>query len=138
MIRIPVRTDQPGVPDSITKAVYLMMAGAALEVVQGLIGALGELSQPSVLLLGLVICALMAGIWVWVARACQEGRSGARVLGSIFFGLATVGVVQALMGKFSANGAIVTVDVLSWLVGLGATVLLWQPESSEYLHRGRR
>jgi len=137
MTQTDMTADQSVVPDSIKKAVSFMQAGAALAVVQGVAGALSELSRPAVVVLELAICAVAAAAWLWVASASQAGRNGARVLGTVFFALSTLGIVQAVAGTLHVNALIVTVDVLSWVAGLGATVLLWQRESTQFFERRR-
>ena len=70
------------------KALTFMLAGAALAVAQGVVGALSELNRP---------------------------------------------VVAAV-----SLASDVIVDVLSWLVGLGAIVLLWQRDSTAFFQSSRR
>jgi hypothetical protein len=63
-----------------------------------------------------------------MAWKCAAGRSWARVLSTVFSGLATVATLTLdPAGAWGLFGAI-----LSWLIGLGAVILLWQRSSSYY------
>jgi hypothetical protein len=130
--------DRSAVPDTMANALTFMLAGAALAVVQGVVGALSELNRPAVAAASLVSGVIVAGIWWWVARVCQQGRAGGRVLGSVFFALSTLGIVQTLAGQFHVRPALAVVDVLSWLVGLGAIVMLWRRDSTAFFQSRRR
>lgn len=134
MTQTSLTTDQRTVPGSIKKAVTCMQYGAGVTVLQGIVGAVTELSNLVIVLFGLIICAVEVGVWLWVADACRNRSNAARVWGTIFFAVATLGMVQILAGKFDLNAVLIMVDVLSWLAGLGATVMLWQRDSSDFIN----
>jgi hypothetical protein len=142
---------RPPAPPSIQNAVKLMYAGAALSALGFIVGlaTLGSLKKdiinasskpltPSQLhaaqvfgVATIVILGLIGiGLWLWMARANGAGKSWARIVAAVLFGLNTVGLLSAI-ARPSAFGTKIF-DILGWLVGLGATVFLWRRESSEY------
>ena len=128
---------RPAVPDTIAKAVRLMLVGAALGLVLGVIGAFNEIHRPAAVAVSVASSVVVSGIWWLVARACQRGRRGGRTVASVFFGLSTLGLVQTFSGEFYVYPPSFVVDVLSWLVGLGAIILLWHRDSGDFFHAGR-
>lgn len=151
--------ERPAAPPSIQNAVKLMYVGAALSAVSLIVGLLtiGSLksaiqtasrkaSKPlttpelhtaeavgvaSIIVLGL----LGIGLWLWMARANGSGKSWARVVASVLFGLNTLGLLSVIVRPNSALTKIF--DLLVWLVGLGAIVFLYRRESSEYFAQSR-
>jgi hypothetical protein len=145
---------RPPAPAQVRTAVKLMYAGAAvwtvllisalvLIIVDSKAGhatldghALHGRSVPVTVaaVFGLVVIAL----WLWMARAAGQGRSWARILSTVLFGLATLqlrGVFAAPVSHLGA-GLIVLgliVPVLGWLAGAAAVWLLWRPASSAFL-----
>jgi hypothetical protein len=73
--------------------------------------------------------AIIVALWLWMARANGHGKNWARITSSVFFALATVQLFLAL-GTPSLLGLIFA--ALTWLIGLGAIVLLWRRESSDF------
>jgi hypothetical protein len=134
------------VPASLQTAVRLMYGGAAY----ALVWAIGTIvvgnsyishhpsidSSGSYRLGGVVVAAIVASIieialWLVVARGCQRGRNGARITGTVLFGLHTLGVLGTL-GAESGLGGIKVLTVIGWLIALGATVFLWQRPSTDF------
>jgi hypothetical protein len=128
---------QPVLPDTVAKAVRLMQAGAALALAPAPVWVAMNIDRPSVVAYDLLADVIIAGVWWLVARACRQGRAGGRVLASVFFGLASLGQVEALSGRFYVNPPLAIVSALSWLVGLGAVLLLWHGDSAGFF-RARR
>jgi len=140
----PVR---PGPPPSMVMAVRLMYAGAvvsALSLIVGLatVGSLRDSlhkAQPSltptelhqletVLVVGSVVIELISiGLWVWMALMNKAGKSWARIVAAVLFGLYTVYLLFVIRA-----GAGALVPILTWLIGLGALILLWRKDSSAY------
>jgi hypothetical protein len=87
-----------------------------------------QLSHQRPLIITLVIAAglVMIALWLWMARAAGQGRNWARILSTVLFGLATLG----LTGNHGV--AQVFCAVLTWLTGLAAVWLLWRPVSSAF------
>jgi len=70
------------------------------------------------------------GLWLLMAWANRAGQNWARIVATVLFGLNTLGL---LLNVFRGSASIsVLFAVLVWLVGLGAVVLLWRRESSQY------
>lgn len=135
--RTDVVAGQRTMPDSMARAVRLMTAGAASEVVSGAVVALGGIHKPSVVISGIVTSVIVAGIWIAVARLCRRGRPMGRVLASVLFVFNTGGLVQTLAGEFHVQTAVVIVNIVGWIVGLAAVILLWNRDSTEFLQPGR-
>ena len=83
---------------------------------------------------------IATGLWLWMARANKRGRSWARMMATVFFGLLTAGEL-ALLFEFltHSSGSTLVVQFLQvsflvayWLTGLSAVVLLWQRSSSDF------
>lgn len=141
---------QPPAPKSIQNAVKLMYAGAGLSLL-GIIlslATIGSLKKAiiskfpnytttqvhtaetvgvvSVIVVGVIGVAL----WLWMARANGNGRSYARIVAAVLFGLYTLDMILSFARAQGAVGLIFS--LLSWLVGLGATIFLWRSDSSAY------
>jgi len=143
----PVRQ---GPPASVVMAVRLMYAGAvvsALSLVVSL-ATIGSLrtslrnanpkltaAQLHTLQTGYVI-ALVAfgligiGLWVWMALMNKAGRSWARIVASVLFGLNTLALLLGFTRGAASAGSLAA--LLPWLIGLGAIVFLWRRDSGEY------
>ena len=148
----PVRQ---GPPPSVKTAVKLMYAGAVINALSLILvlATVGSLRSslhkaaptltPSQLhayevffvTITLVSGVIGVGLWFWMARMNQAGKSWARVTGTVFFAIYTL---LLLLGIARAGAAASTiVSILTWLIG-GATVfLLWRRESSEYFNAPR-
>jgi len=138
---------------SVRRAVYLMYAGAVVYLISGIVGLVslvtaapgspadmhvpsgpqwpGAVSASGSALLYLVaVLSIVVPIvlWLWMARECMAGRSWARALSTVFFGLATV--VTLTSGPYGAWGLVGA--IVGSVIGLGAVILLWQRSSSSY------
>jgi hypothetical protein len=141
---------RPPAPQSVMNAVKLMYAGAAVSTVS-LIVSLADISgtkaairkarpnltatqvsQLNTFIISLAIVSGVIGIvlWLWMARANGQGKNWARIVSTVLFGLATLD----LFGVFSQPKTVLGLifPVLTWLVGLGAVILLWRPESTAF------
>lgn len=76
--------------------------------------------------------AVQSAAWLWMAWKNKSGRSWARVLSAIFFGLFCIGTALGV-----SRGAIEVraLSVVTWLVALAVTIELWRPESSAFYRR---
>ena len=144
----PVRA---GPPPSVVMAVRLMYAGAVVSAVSLVVGlaTVGSLrtalhkSQPSltptqlhdlqtVIVVGSVVVGLISiGLWVWMALTNKAGKSWARIVATVLFGLDTLFLLLGLARAGAAASFLVS--ILIWLIGLGAVILLWRKDSSEYI-----
>jgi hypothetical protein len=141
---------RPEPPPSVVQAVRLMYAGAVVSAVSLVVGlaTTGSLrtalhkSDPSLtpaqlhtaqtaLVVGSVVIGLIGiGLWVWMARTNQAGKSWARIVATVLFGLDTLFLLLGLARAGAAAGTLVS--ILTWLIGGGAVILLWRRDSSEY------
>jgi len=143
----PVR---PGPPASVVMAVRLMYAGAVVSGLSLIIGlaTVGNLrsalhkSDPSltpsqlhnlqtVVIVGSVAIGLISiGLWVWMALMNKAGKSWARIVGTVLFGLDTLFLLLGLARAGAAAGTLAS--IITWLIGLGAVIYLWRKDASEY------
>ncbi len=139
-----------GPPRTVLNAVRLMYAGAVLEVLALIIALVTRGSLKSVIFkrhpnytsaqlhtaefartIPLIIGALIAiGLWLWMAWANGRGRSWARAVSAVFFGINTVD----LLISFSLTHAAATliIGLVIWLVGLAVIVLIFSKDSGPF------
>ncbi len=142
---------RPPAPASVRNAVKFMYAGAVASLI-GIIIALTTLSatksaieqrfpqltasqvngQATTFVAGWVAGGLIgAGLWIFIARACNSGKRWARITGTVLFGIATV---EGLSNLVVPEAALVkTFWLVIWLIGLAAVVFLWQGSSSAFI-----
>ncbi len=146
----PVQEHRPPAPPSVVNAVKLMYAGAAVSTVS-LVISLADISgtkaairkaRPSltaaqvnqlntfIISLAIVSGLIGIGLWLWMARANSQGKSWARIVSTVLFGLATLDLIGVLTQPKTLLGLVF--PVLTWLIGVGAVFLLWRPESSAF------
>ena len=138
-------------PASMRRAIGLMYAGAAAALVYA-IGVVivasaimakhpgataarassGQLTVGGVAILAAVAALIEIARWRGIARACRNGRSGARVAGTVLFGLHTIGLLAVLGSKHPGLGLTKILTLLSWFIACGAVVYLWQRPSSAF------
>jgi hypothetical protein len=146
----PEPQQRPTAPNSVQTAVKLMYAGAALSVIELVVSlaTLGSLksailkdyphytssqvhSTQVAIVAGVVIEAVIAiGLWLWMARASEAGRNYARITGTVLFAVYTLFLLLDLRRPSVGIGLVFS--LLVWLAGLGAVVMLWRRESSEF------
>ncbi len=146
----PVEPERPPAPPSVLQAVKLMYAGAAVSTVSLFISLVDiggtkdaiEKARPSltatqvnqlntfIITLAVVSGVLGVALWLWMARANSQGRNWARVVSTVLFGLATLDLFGVLSQPKTALGLVF--PALTWLVGLGAVILLWRRESTDF------
>ncbi|HET7306150.1 MAG TPA: hypothetical protein VFJ12_16540 [Segeticoccus sp.] len=156
------RLDVPR-PPSITGAVQLMWAGAALSLIGWFVSLAtlgrvrGQLSAQAPLLpssrqltpeqIDLVVdLAVWIGaasglvtvlLWVWMAAVNRKGRGWARVLATLFGCCYLLSVLSGLLLGRATGGADLVLPLATAVVGLFALVLLWRRESSDYIRSAR-
>jgi hypothetical protein len=146
---------RPPTPASVRNAVRFMYAGVVASLI-GIIISLTTLSatrnalegrfpqltasqangQATTFVAAWVVGGLVsAGLWIFIARACNSGKGWARITGTVLFGIATV----EGLGSLVAPEAVLVKSfwLIIWLVGLGAVVLLWQGSSSAFFTGAR-
>jgi hypothetical protein len=138
-------------PRSVLNAVKLMYAGAALEVLVVIIAVVSrgslkaailanhrgytaarlhtsEVARVTPLIVGGVIGV---ALWLWMAWANRSGRSWARPVAAVLFGINTLDALSALV---LVRGAVASqiIGAVVWLVGLGAIILIFSKESGPF------
>jgi hypothetical protein len=144
----PEPQQRPAAPNSVQTAVKLMYAGAALSLIELVVSLVTISSLKSAILkkfphytttqvhsaevvVGVVIEAVIAiGLWLWMARANSAGRNYARITGTVLFVVYTLFLLLDLRRPSVGIGLVFS--LLVWLAGLGAVIMLWRRESSEY------
>ena len=146
----PVDPERPPAPPSIQNAVKLMYAGAAISAVSLVISlaTIGgtkdaiskarpsltatQVNQLNTFIIALAVVSGVIGValWLWMARKNGQGKNWARILSTVLFALATLDLFGVVSQPKTALGLIF--PVLTWLAGLGAVVLLWRKESTEF------
>ena len=139
-------------PTSLQTAVRLMYAGAGISAISFILGlvTIGSVrhtlekqypsysaSKISSLVNAEIAIVVVAGIigvglWLWMAWANKRGKNWARITGTVFFGLYTLDLI--LVAARAASGISTVFAVVTWLVGLGATIMLWRRDSSAYFN----
>jgi hypothetical protein len=146
----PVEPQRPPAPASVLNAVKLMYAGAAISTVSLIISladihgtksaiekarpnlTTAQINQLNTFIISLAIVSGVLGIalWLWMSWANNQGKNWARILSTVLFGLATLDMIGVFSQPKTVYGVIF--PVLTWLVGLGAVILLWRPESTAF------
>jgi hypothetical protein len=141
----PAHPARPAPPRAVRTAVLLMYAGAAVTAVTLLVTVLTIHSiestmetranytpqQAHQLAVAAIVEALVTlGLWLLMAWANRSGQNWGRITATVLFALNTVGLLLAFLRGAGAVNLVFAVAV--WLIGLGATVLLWRQESSQY------
>jgi hypothetical protein len=143
-------------PPPVVRAVQLMYAGAAATLIGIVVNLTTESSVKSQLLkrspnltpaqlttfehveiaLSIVSGLIGVGLWIWMAQMNKRGRSWARITSTVFFGIETLGVLVPAtgVGALGDAGPIRFYNILVWLIGLGAIILLWRRQSSDYFN----
>ena len=143
----PTRSDPPR---PVRTAALLMYTGAALSAVSLIVTVLSfhaiervirnasstltaqQVHNDAIVAVTIaVVESLIAiGLWLLMAWGNKNGQSWARIVATVLFGLNTLFLLLSFVR------ATVSVSLafsgLVWLIGLGAIVLLWRKESSEY------
>jgi len=147
--------DRPPAPSTVLNAVKLMYAGAAVSTVSLVISLVSiggtksairkarpnltvtQVNQLNTFIISLAIVSGLIGIalWLWMARANGQGRNWARILSTVLFFLATLDLFGVLSQPKTLLGLVF--PVLTWLLGLGAVILLWQRRSTEFIRAPR-
>ena len=72
------------------------------------------------------------GVWIWMAQMCKAGKSWARILSTVLFGLQTINLAAGAAVPGGASTTTRIYGIVIWLIGLVAVIFLWQRPSSEY------
>ncbi|HEX4655957.1 MAG TPA: hypothetical protein VH307_01110 [Streptosporangiaceae bacterium] len=146
---------EPPVPSSVQTAVRLMYVGAGLSFIELLVGLATISSVKSAIIkayprytasqvhslevasiaIGVLVGVIAIGLWLWMARACAAGRNYARITGTVLFGLNSLFLLLSLARPHASLGLVF--NVLVWLAGLGAVIMLWRGESAPWFSQPR-
>ncbi len=146
----PVEPERPPAPPSVVNAVKLMYVGAAISVISLVISlasiggtkdairkarpslTAAQVNQLNTFIIALAVVSgvIGVGLWLWMAQKNGQGRSWARILSTVLFALATLDMFGVLSQPKTVLGLVF--PALTWLIGLGAVILLWRRESSEF------
>jgi hypothetical protein len=146
----PVEPERPPAPATVQNAVKLMYAGAAVSTVSLIVSLVNisgtktairkarpsltaaQVNQLNTFIISLAIVSGLVGIalWLWMARANGQGRNWARILSTVLFGLATLDLFGVASQPKTLLGLVF--PLLTWLLGLGAVVLLWRKQSTAF------
>jgi hypothetical protein len=139
------RPARPAPPREVKTAVVLMYAGAAVTAVTLLVTVLTIHSiestmetkanytpqQAHQLVVAAIVEALITlGLWLLMAWANRSGQNWGRIAATVLFVANTIGLLLAFLRGADALNLVFAVVV--WLIGLGAIVLLWRKESSQF------
>jgi hypothetical protein len=142
-------------PAPVLTAVKLMYAGAVISAVSLILtlATVGSLrtaihnanptlsasklhsAEVAAVAVAVVFGLIGIGLWLWMARANRAGKNWARITSTVFFGLETLSLLASFRQAEPALSRVVS--ILIWLVGLGAILLLWRRESSQYFAASR-
>jgi hypothetical protein len=147
---MPPEPARPDPPRPVRTAVLLMYTGAALSAISLIVSVLSfhaierairnasstltahQVHNDAIVAVTVVVVeSLIAiGLWLLMAWGNKNGQNWARITATVLFGLNTLFL---LIGSTRASvSASLAFSVLVWLVGLGAIVMLWRKESSQY------
>jgi hypothetical protein len=155
---------RPSVPRSartVRAAVKLMYVGAAINTVEYIIvlalivvdiklavrgrflghSLTAAQMRPLIVTAWIIFSLVVIALWLWMARAVGQGRSWARILSTVLFGLGTLQLISDFQGAVSSGTAVSVLGllgaVLIWPVGAAAVWLLWRPASSAFFRPPR-
>jgi uncharacterized membrane protein (DUF2068 family) len=160
----PAEPASPAIPATIRRAVRFMQVGAIGSALSLLFNVIGSFSLKSnmmtanaqklkdhqvtasqisstatALIVYTIIVGLVSiGLWVWMARMNEAGRSWARITASVLFALwslYTYSVIGELHGGVTITATLIISMVLIialWVVGVATIFQLWRPSSTAY------
>ena len=147
-LRMRVRPCVPRRERTVRAAVRLMYAGAAVTALTLMISIVSlavtgrgaamlrlagrPQSFPVAVTVGIAGGVIVIALWLWMARLTSLGRSWARIVSTVLFGLATLELIS-----FSESQSVLGLVFWAptWLLGLAALGHLWRPDSSAFFRR---
>jgi hypothetical protein len=112
--------------DTMRDAVVQSLEDAGTTADANTVDAAVAIGTGTAVVFGLIGVAL----WLWMASANGKGKSWARILSTVFFGLSVVGFLVNLLQP--QPGLALALAVVSLLLGAVIVFLLWKKESSEF------
>jgi hypothetical protein len=86
---------------------------------------------------GVLVGVIAIALWLWMARASATGHNYARITGTVFFALNSLFLLLSI-SRGQTSAAALVFNVLVWLAGLAAVIMLWRSESAPYFSQPRR
>lgn len=149
----------PEPPETVSRAVRFMFAGAVASLVWGLYLIIVTVSSRSAALAannslstgkrmtpsqfnsaftGIVIyyvalTLVFVALWMWMARMNRAGRNWARITASVLFAVWTYEAYRSItaLSTWIVLGLMIIMLAI-WAAGLGALYYLWRPESKAF------
>lgn len=144
----------PEKPQSVTYAVYLMIAGSVLSLI-GLIVGFATLDKAgirdalessgtsvtqdqvdtaySVTITAVIVIGIIGILlWLWMAWKNGQGRSWARIVATVLAALNIIFFLMSLTGVQQTTSASLIARIISVLIAIAVLVLLWRGESTRY------
>jgi hypothetical protein len=143
------RRGAAGAAPAMQRAVQLICAGAAVALISGIVSGLtthnitfystnsssstATVHNSSSLAVGIVVGVITGLLWLWMAWKTGSGRSWARVVSTVFFGFACLGLIGDIASVATSHAVLPFIlSLVSWGVGLAALLQLWKRESSDF------
>ena len=147
-------TGAPSVPAPVATAVKFMYAGAVTSLIgiglnlatmgsaRGRIAAKSPSLTPAQVTdavhveaaVFIVTGLIGAALWLWMARGSRAGKGWARITSTVLFAIATISIIASVAsaGHLAFGAATKLYELVGWLIGLVAIVLLWRRASADY------
>lgn len=89
------------------------------------------------IMMGIVSGLVVIALWVWLAQAVGQGRSWARIVFTVLFGLATWELIYPCTRISPLRGLLFGLFFWAptWLISAVVTWLLWRPSSGAVVNR---
>jgi len=146
----PPEIERPPVPSQVANAVKVMYLGAATSILGIVIEILTvnatksaierhsphltasqiDATQHTLIAGSIVGGVIAAALWIFIARNCLGGKNWARLVGTVLFAICTIDTAGGAIAPLA--GAVKLWEVVVWLIGLAAVVLLWRRPSTEF------
>jgi hypothetical protein len=77
---------------------------------------------------------IVAAVWMFMALSCRAGKSWARLVSTMLFGIYTVYTTEIVIGfdRVSPPDAVRVYTGIVWLLGLAAVILLWHRTAASH------
>jgi hypothetical protein len=154
----PPEIHHPPAPVAVLNAVKIMYAGMAVNAIFVIVDVSIGISKNTIrkdypnlspvnlnATVGFIVAFTIVfglvdiGCWLLIARSCKGGKNWARILGTVLFALDTFRILLVIVGRASSTarlfnhlGVLTAGEIVVWLIGLAAIVLLWRRSSSAF------
>lgn len=143
-------SDQPwSTPKSVQWAVILMVVGiafTALDIIteyselsgnRGQLELAGDGRFDALASLFIVGGLIKAGLWLWMALVCRQGRNWGRIVSTIFFGTGCLAFGVGCLAVLSTTAVTTSpgsqaLNAVPVLIGLIVVIMLWSEQSGPY------